>query len=337
MSSQFVDINADGYKDIVTGSFSGTPQIIMGSSEGLEKPKPILNKDGDTVLLSAFWNDKDNKWDETDRSKSEGHCTSAWTIDWDADGDHDLLLSGYYGGELYLCLNEGTATEPVFATTNTAVVAADKPLVISQGISSVCTADWNGDGLFDILCGGSKGGVYFYANQGTAGSPKFGKPEMLFDVLSEIAGAATNRMSLVPTVDGQPAIPGDHFHLEVADYDRDGDLDLLIGSTERWDSGERKVLTDEEQERLAEIEKSIEELQQQTKEASAGKTGEERLELRRSKEYRERHNQCYKLQSELAKLKPNPIKHAGQIWVLKRKGKGVPTRRAATPSTQPNE
>ena len=168
-----MDMNADGHRDIVCGSFSGTPQIIMGGKEGYADPTPVLNGDGETVLLDAFWNDETDEWDKSDRSGTEGHCTSAFPVDWDNDGDFDLLLGDYYGGRLYLCENKGSAKEPKFATTNVEVKVGGKAVVIESGLSAPEVADWNGDGLFDILLGGSKGGVYILINKGTKKAPAF--------------------------------------------------------------------------------------------------------------------------------------------------------------------
>ena len=81
MSSQFVDINADGHKDIVCGSFSGTPQVIMGSKNGFAEPVAMKDCNDETILIAAFWNDESEEWDKTDRANSEGHCTSTFPID----------------------------------------------------------------------------------------------------------------------------------------------------------------------------------------------------------------------------------------------------------------
>ena len=160
MSSQLVNINADGHNDILAGSFSGVPQIIYGSKDGFKQLTAILDRSGETVLLADFWNKKERKWDSTDRAGSEGHCTSVAAVDWDNDGDLDLVLGDYYAGRLFWRKNEGTKQKPKFAKKNNAVKANGDPVVIEKGLSAPRIVDWDGDGLFDILCGSSKGGVY---------------------------------------------------------------------------------------------------------------------------------------------------------------------------------
>ena len=80
MSSQLVDIDADGHMDILAGSFSGVPQLIKGSKTGFHDPANMMDSSGETVLIADFWNDETNEWDKTDRAKSEGHCTSVAAV-----------------------------------------------------------------------------------------------------------------------------------------------------------------------------------------------------------------------------------------------------------------
>jgi len=246
MSSQFVDINADGYMDILVGSFEGVPFLIKGSKAGYGEPEQIKDVNGEIVLIEAFWNWEDKKWDSADRAKSKGHCTSVAAVDWDNDGDLDLLLGDYYGGRLFLRMNEGTAKEPSFAATNQVIEAGGKPLVINKGLAAPRVVDWDGDGLFDILCGGAKGGVYFFKNTGNQHAPKFAAARTL---IAEVEDPTNSYVKRVPTKDGQPTLPGSSYHIEAVDFDGDGDLDLLIGGRSSWFTEPTKELTRAEQKR----------------------------------------------------------------------------------------
>ncbi|MFN0051825.1 MAG: FG-GAP repeat domain-containing protein [Planctomycetales bacterium] len=77
--------------------------------------------------------------------------------------------------------------------------------------SRIALADWNGDGLQDLLIGGSKGQVLFHANRGTPHEPRFGYGR------------------LVTTNDGTPLDVGWSSAPLAVDWDGDGDLDLLSG------------------------------------------------------------------------------------------------------------
>ncbi len=85
MSSQLVDIDADGYNDILVGSFEGVPYLIRGSEEGFSEPQQIKDATEETVVIADFWNHEEDKWDKTDRAESKGHCTSVEAVDWDDD------------------------------------------------------------------------------------------------------------------------------------------------------------------------------------------------------------------------------------------------------------
>lgn len=138
-------------------------------------------------------------------------------MDYNNDGKKDLL-AGDSKGQVWLFLNTGTDAAPVLAegvrlesAGNTIVGSSSDSSSSMMGIySKLHYADWNGDGLRDILIGQSRGGhdIVMYKNVGTKSEPKFAKPEPV-----DLPGPKMDRPSPY-----------------VFDWDGDGKVDLLLGT-----------------------------------------------------------------------------------------------------------
>ena len=320
MSTQFVDINADSYHDILAGSFSGTPYIIMGSEEGYHPPQPILDKNDELVVISAFYNREDEKWDETDRAgPSEGNCTSACLVDWDDDGDLDLLLGNYdslfgIGHGLYLQLNEGTAQEPAFSGKSTPVELEGetdfnlegKDILPSGGVAAPKVFDFNADGLFDILIGGRRGRLVLYANIGAKGAPKFAPEEILIKTPE----------GDIPAANGLPLFPAQSWHVEVVDYDGDGDQDVLVGAiTTYYPDG----LTDEHIESRNEINEQIQALGLEMEKLLDGIPADKQEEVMESEEYQKAEKERNQAAQQSAMLDLSALVQKDLVWLFRRK------------------
>ena len=324
MTPQLVDLNADGYQDMVMGTFEGTAFLVEGTKEGFKEPTQILDKNGEMVRISMYWDLKESEYLYVDRSMEdepyikEHHMTSTYVVDWDDDGDLDLLL-GAYEGALYLCLNEGTKEEPVFAEKNVQVKANGEHLTIKDGLATAIVCDWNADGLFDIMCGGSKGCVYYYENVGDQGKPKFAAATKLIDSLMSQPDSSDYVASrMVPTVNGMPACPGTGFHIDAVDYDKDGDLDLLIGAQSYYQQKE-KVLTDDEEEELKSITAKIAEHQKEMQAMLEGETDQDSVkELFKTEEFKDLQKKLSPLHKRREELKPSP-RPANHVWLFRNK------------------
>ncbi len=256
MCPQLVDFNADGHQDLVMGTFEGVAFFVPGSKTGYQEPQRILDVEGNTILLSAFWNRTAEKWDNADRSPDgkqhpKDHCISVVAVDWDNDGDLDLLLGAKEGG-LYLRRNDGSPSQPKFVTTNERLMADGKDLMVPGGLTAPRLVDWNADGNFDLVCGSFGGGVYVYLNKGKPGQPAFGAPEVL------VPAAKENRREIAAS---ELTRPTEGCYVDAVDYDGDGDLDLLVGGYSSW-KPERKELTPEENKEADALVKRIRTLRQ---------------------------------------------------------------------------
>jgi hypothetical protein len=140
-------------------------------------------------------------------------------VDLDADGYPDLL-SGSWPAEIYLF--RGTADHsfaaPVMLKDKKGEIINKRPDNASQGAkqsigeaSVVSVADWDGDGVLDLIVGNINGAVFWLRNEGTAKAYAFGEPQAL---------TTTNGKTVHVSSRAGPC---------VADWDGDGKLDLLLG------------------------------------------------------------------------------------------------------------
>lgn len=332
-----MDINADGQNDMVMATFEGTAFLVEGSEDGFRDPVHLLDENDELVRISMYWDLEEEDYLFVDRSAKdedyikEHHMTSSATVDWDNDGDQDLIL-GAYEGALYLCLNQGTKSKPIFSATNQQILADGKHLTIEGGLATPRVCDWNGDGLFDILCGGSKGGVYFYENTGEKGKPVFAAAKTLIKKATPGTDSEDYLASRsVPTQDGLPTRPGSSFHIEPVDYDNDGDLDLLVGAQSYY-VVEGKELTEAEEEELSEVQSRMKTLNEQMSkifEEIEDNDDKEKLdEIYDSEDFKKLQKELGSLWDRKNELEPGP-QSANFIWLYRNNG-----GKTASPATE---
>jgi hypothetical protein len=297
MGSQFVDLNADGHIDYLTATFDGSPHVSYGSAAGFGAPEHLKDAQGQRILISSIWDYEAQQHTDVGRAMPDGQargerCISALAFDWDADGDLDLLLGSYENGHLYRQMNEGSAKEPKFTGRNLPVLAGDAPFALPEKMTAPRLVDWDGDGDLDLITGsfgdswgqgGAGGGVYLSKNRGSKGKPEFAALETL--IAPERNGGT------------EPTRPTAGLYADAADYDGDGDLDLIVGGYSLW-TPEGRALSAEEQAtltRLKEEQKAVQlkqstlmqEVQAETAKAAEGLDP-------KSKEYRAKWSEVYR-------------------------------------------
>ncbi len=151
-----------------------------------------------------YWNPESKK--HTSGKGPGGRAYSAFPIDWDADGDFDLLV-GTDKGRMFLRINEGTKRQPAFAEK-----LVDTRIQVPGGYAMPVAADWDGDGRWDLVSGSQDGAIFWFRNVGKPGEPKFEASRQL-----------------VNGSDGAEDKPARRTQVDVADFDGDGDMDLLAG------------------------------------------------------------------------------------------------------------
>lgn len=139
----------------------------------------------------------------TSFSQHSGNRADAAAGDYDGDGDNDLVVSDAYGEVVYF-ENVGTNAEPMFAD--------GRLLWQRKARCLICGGDWDGDGRPDILACWSSSPVVFFKNLGARnGQVKWGEPQDI-------------NLRWIP-----------YPHPYLVDFNGDGDLDLVCGSSYSFD------------------------------------------------------------------------------------------------------
>ena len=314
-------MNGDGLEDILIGSFAGVPQWIERTKDGYGEPTGVVDKNDDIVMLSKFWDYEEEDWAESDRTGTTGQCSSVAAVDWDHDGDMDLLLGDYWDGGLSLRLNEGSPTEAKFTTTNQPVKVAGEPIAFEGGMGAPRVADWDGDGLFDIVIGTIRGEIVLLRNAGSEGEPAFPEMTTLVEALPGKSGSKQIKR-VAAAEDGSPIGPGSSFHIELTDYDGDSDVDLLVGGRSEWLTGPLKEPTEEELELAAKLKKESSDAYSkfaELKKAAKAASEEELEKFESSKEARELLADCRNFRKQAIDITSDPIERGDFVWLFRRK------------------
>ena len=199
------DFNGDGLVDLLVGETQG--HIFYFENRGTrEQPKftdaQFLPIDGEPLRFT--------------------HYSAPCAVDWDDDGDFDLIIGRANDGQVFFVENVGSPTEPKLAIRGR-VEADGKPIAIPHELTPgehavlhqeyTCkpeVVDFDGDGDKDLLAGGYVSGAIFY-----------------FENTRNAKGIPTLSAREPLKADGKTLRIGSAASPCMADFDDDGDLDLL--------------------------------------------------------------------------------------------------------------
>ena len=174
------DIDADGDLDFFMGAYNG--QITHYRNDGTRQIPAW-------TFITALY----------DSMNVVNYSKLAFA---DIDHDDDLdLFTGNGAGSVYYLKNKGTPDSADFTYISTIASVAAR--------ATPNLADIDNDGDFDLFVGNSDGRIYFYPNQGSADTAKWGTPNTYY-------------FNIDVGIDAAPF---------VIDYDNDGVKDLLIGNS----------------------------------------------------------------------------------------------------------
>jgi hypothetical protein len=289
-----VEINGDGYRDILSGSYSrmqqdmaGLFQVLYGTADGTFRPAEVLNgTDGEPLIIPIPGKE----------AQTENICTRPFAVDWDGDGHLDLVV-GNFAGTFYWFKGEG---EGRFQPKPEQVHSGDSPLRIAGAHSDPFVIDWDGDGDLDLLSGSSQGGVQWAENRAENGK----LPELApFQTLVEAGPPITYGQ---PLKEDELTGPTSSTRIWVDDLNGDEKLDLLVGDSLTLISPASGLSEEEFKEKFATWQKAIED-------ASSAMSNAEADEAERTKANEE----FYKLYSQRAEFMQED--RTGFVWLYLQK------------------
>jgi hypothetical protein len=216
-----VDLDCDGRRDILSGSYSrmendmaGLFQVLHGKADGtFRKAEVLKGTDGEPLIIPV--KSKPGKGDDW----ANNICTRPFAVDWDGDGHLDLVV-GTFTGMFYLFKGEGKGK---FLPKPDPIKSGDKPLKIDGYHSDPFVIDWDGDGDLDLLSGSTEGGVQWAENRAGAGKPPRLEPfQSLIPKSPPIEYGQILR-------DSDLKGPVGNTRIWVDDLNSDGKLDILVG------------------------------------------------------------------------------------------------------------
>ncbi len=301
-----MDLDDDGIGDILTGCWPGELYFFKGKGKGEFAAAVKLQRDGKDINL--------------------GSASTVFAADWRGTGRLDLLV-GNIEGDIYLVPNDGSKAKPAYGTPRK-LEAGGQPIKAPNGDSQPIVADWDRDGLLDLIVACGNGSVVWYRNVGSKTEPQLAKGIPLVQ-----AASMPNHNDDTPSKEVKP---GMRAKACVVDWNGDGHLDLLVGDF-GIAYGEKPKLSEADKKLEKEANAKMQELQQKMKPFydEYAKTvqppgqGDDSAEARREREKKgaEVFNQkeCQELQKEMSTVSETmrkfqrPSTLHGYVWLYLRK------------------
>ncbi|GGF39676.1 FG-GAP repeat domain-containing protein [Echinicola rosea] len=237
-----VDWDNDGDEDIIAGNSAGYIAFIENLN-GKASPKwaepKLLEVDGQTLRIQAggagsIQGPAEAKW---------GYTTLS-VADWDGDGNKDIIFNSIWG-KIQWIRNNGKSLEkprPIRLDSDKEIPSPDwnwwKPSnneLVTQWRTTPFAIDWNNDGTMDLVMLDHEGFLSFYKGSNIKGEVGVKPGRRLF--YGKDASVYSNKDKAI-NQEGGPlrlnnAEAGGSGRRKISffDWDNDGDLDLLVNST----------------------------------------------------------------------------------------------------------
>jgi hypothetical protein len=191
--TQLDDLDGDGRRDLLFGTHEGHIWLhrnLGGTPTRFDQiGVKLATEEGQPLHVGPV------AGQALDFDVLQGARTTFTVADFDGDGRADLVVGDTYGKTRFF-RNAGTKTEPRFAAP---VLLGDLKIRMTP-----YAADWDGDGLMDVIGSPAGGDIVWWRNQGRG---RFAPPEPM----------------KIPAVPYSPTIA-------VVDWNQDGEQDLIVGT-----------------------------------------------------------------------------------------------------------
>ncbi len=198
----FVDIDADGDQDCFVGEYTHDgarfSKVYFFRNEG-NRTNPNFK------LVSGAANPLNEVVTNT--------LSIPYLIDIDLDGDYDCFVGEGNTGALLYYKNVGTPTQPSFEKQSAAFNPLNMVRYSASGVANPAFGDMDGDGDQDCVVADQAGLLNYYRNVGNATQPHF----------QHVTSSNDNPFAAL-------AKSGGIYNLSLADWDKDGLMDLFINS-----------------------------------------------------------------------------------------------------------
>jgi len=293
-----VDLDRDGRRDILSGSYSrmgndmaGLFQVLHGKADGtFRKAEVLKGTDGEPLIIPV--KSKPGQGEDW----VNNICTRPFAVDWDGDGHLDLVV-GTFPGLFYLFKGQEGGK---FLPKPDQIKAGEQPLKVEGHHGDPFVVDWDGDGDLDLMSGSSEGGVQWAENGAGPGKPpQLGPFRSLIEHAPPIEYGSILR-------DADLKGPLSDTRIWVDDVNGDGKLDILVGDNAPLISPADHVAEGEFKQEFADWQKSLSE--------AAEKLNAAGDDQKKQQEAQQRYQRVYDRRSEFMKEE-----RTGFVWLYLRK------------------